>query len=104
MHFTRTCAGARADEIEWATLLQMVVPADDREAAAEDLRSRLGDSLTTEQILETPVLLIGTVEEMADQLMRNRERYGFTNYTVHGMYADSFAPVLARVRERVACD
>jgi hypothetical protein len=34
---------------------------------------------------------------MAQQILRNRERYGFTYYTVHGPYADTFAPVIERV-------
>ena len=30
-------------------------------------------------------------------IQRNRERYGFTYYTVHGPYSDTFAPVIERV-------
>jgi hypothetical protein len=42
-------------------------------------------------------MFIGTVERMAEQVLRNRERYGFTYYTVHGPFADTFAPVIVRV-------
>jgi alkanesulfonate monooxygenase SsuD/methylene tetrahydromethanopterin reductase-like flavin-dependent oxidoreductase (luciferase family) len=54
--------------------------------------------MTAEELLDTPFVLIGTVEEMAEQIVRNRERFGFTYYTVHGPYLDAFAPVIERVR------
>lgn len=39
-----------------------------------------------------------TVDEMAEQILRNRERYGLTYYTVHGPYMEALAPVIERVR------
>jgi hypothetical protein len=54
--------------------------------------------MTVEEILDTPFLLIGTVEQMAEQILRDRERFGFTYYTVHGPFMDAFAPVIERVR------
>jgi hypothetical protein len=47
--------------------------------------------MSTDEILATPFVLIGTIDQIADQILRNRERYGFTYYTVHGPYADTFA-------------
>ena len=35
---------------------------------------------------------------MAEQIVRNRDRYGFTYYTVHEPYLDAFAPVIDRIR------
>jgi hypothetical protein len=39
---------------------------------------------------------------MAEQIIRNRERFGFSYYTVHGPYMETFAPVIERVRAEVA--
>lgn len=98
VRYARECAGDRADEVEWHVLVQMVVPTDDRHAAAAKLAEQYGDVMGAEGILETPFLLIGTAEEMAGQILRNRERYGFTYYTVHGPFMEAFAPVIERVR------
>lgn len=98
VRFARESAGARADRAEWHALVQAVIPTDDRRSAAAELLPRLGDTMTIDQILETPFLLIGTSEEMADQLRRNRDRFGFTYYTVHGPYLDAFAPVIPHLR------
>jgi hypothetical protein len=37
---------------------------------------------------------------MAEQVLSNRDRYGFTYYTVHGPFMDAFAPVIDQVRAR----
>jgi probable F420-dependent oxidoreductase len=98
VRFARECAGQRADQIEWHALAQLVVETDDRRAAADRLVQRYGDLMTVEDLLDTPFVFIGTVEQMTDQVLRNRERYGFTYYTVHGPYLDAFAPVIERLR------
>ncbi|RRO20569.1 TIGR03621 family F420-dependent LLM class oxidoreductase [Saccharopolyspora rhizosphaerae] len=92
--FARRTAGTRADRVAWHALVQAVVPSVDRQAAASELLPRFGDTMSLEQVLETPFLLIGTPEEMAEQLRHNRDRYGFTHYTVHGPFMDAFAPVI----------
>ncbi|WP_285566989.1 TIGR03621 family F420-dependent LLM class oxidoreductase [Actinoallomurus iriomotensis] len=100
VRYARERAGDRAGQVEWHVLAQLVMETDDREAAAEGLLERYGHTMTAEEILDTPFLLIGTVEQMAEQMLRNRERFGFTYYTVHGPFMDAFAPVIERVRAR----
>ncbi|MHA6617929.1 LLM class F420-dependent oxidoreductase [Pseudonocardia sp. DLS-67] len=97
VRFTRELAGARADDVEWNMLAQMVVPTDDRRAAAEDLVSRFGE-MTVEEVLETPFLLIGTHAQIAEQLRASRERYGFSYITVHEPYYEAFEPVVELMR------
>jgi alkanesulfonate monooxygenase SsuD/methylene tetrahydromethanopterin reductase-like flavin-dependent oxidoreductase (luciferase family) len=100
VRFARRCAGDRADKIEWHALTQVVLVTGDRRKAAADLAGQYRGAVTAQEILENPFLFIGTVEEMADQIVRNRDRYGFTYYTVHQPYLDAFAPVIERVRAR----
>jgi probable F420-dependent oxidoreductase len=110
IQFARKCAGDRADDIEWHLLVQAVIVTDDRHAAAEGLvaehraaaeKAGVTDEralLTAEDALETPYLLIGTVDEIADQLKRSRARWGFSYLTVHEPYMRTFAPVIERLR------
>jgi probable F420-dependent oxidoreductase len=102
VRYVRDLAGERADRIEWHVLAQLVLETADRRAAAEAILERFGPAMTTEELLDTPFVLIGTVEEMAEQIIRNRERFGFSYYTVHGPYMEAFAPVIERVRAEVA--
>jgi probable F420-dependent oxidoreductase len=96
VRFARECAGDR--DVEWHILVQAVVPADDREAAASGLAERFGGVMSAAEILASPFVLLGTVAEMADQVQRNRERWGFSYYTVHGPFREAFAPVIERLR------
>ena len=70
----------------------------DRGNAAAGLAKQYRGPMTAEEILENPFLFVGTIEEMAEQIIRNRDRYGFTYYTVHEPYLDTFAPVIDRIR------
>ncbi len=100
IRFVRTHAGARAEDIEWHLLVQMVVETDDRRAAASEIADRLGGTMSVDDVLGTPFVLVGTVEEMAEQLRRHRERYGFSYITVHEPYLEVFAPVIRQLREQ----
>ena len=87
-----------------------MIVTDDRHAAAEELIAEHREAaekagvtderavLTVEEALETPYLLIGTVDEIAAQLRRSRERWGFSYVTVHEPYMREFAPVIERLR------
>jgi probable F420-dependent oxidoreductase len=98
VRFARECAGERADQIEWHLLVQAVVDTTDRRAAAQRLLDQYGAMMSVGELLETPYVLIGTVEEMAEQLREHRDRYGFSYLTVHAPYLEAFAPVIDRLR------
>ena len=110
MAYARQCAGDRADEIDWHLLVQAVIVTDDRRSATEDLLAEQRVAyeaagatderalLSLDDALETPYLLIGSVDEIAGQLRRSRERWGFSYITVHEPYRRAFAPVIERLR------
>ena len=97
VRFVREEAGERAADLESNVLVQMVVVTPDRRAVAEKLVAEQA-TFTVDEALETPLLLLGTVEQIAEQLLRNRERYGFSYITVHEPYMTEFAPVIERLR------
>lgn len=94
VRFAREHAGERADGIEWNLLVQWVVETRDRRATAEELSGRFGPQLTVDDILETPFLLFGTHAQMAEQLRRTREKYGYSYITVHEPFMETFGPVV----------
>jgi probable F420-dependent oxidoreductase len=93
----REAAGEdRYARLELNVLVQRVIVTDDRRSAAEDLTSRW-TQLTADEILQSPYVLIGTVNQIVEDLLARRERWGFSSYVIFEHYADAFAPVLARV-------
>lgn len=96
--FFRAQAGPRAADVAIDMLVQRVEITDDREAAAAKLAADLDGTLTPEQALETPYLLLGTPEEIAEQIRARRERWGIDAVTVHHWAYEEMAKVIATMR------
>ncbi|MET7617168.1 LLM class F420-dependent oxidoreductase [Streptomyces sp. NPDC005408] len=93
----RRLVADRADPPELNLLLQLVAVTDDRGAAVQDLLARV-PYLSEEQVLALPLVTVGTVREIADQLRAQRERYGFSYITVLDPYLETFGPVIQELR------
>lgn len=95
----RDVAGDRYDRLELNALVQRVVVTHDRRAAAETL-AREWTPLSVDDILASPYVLLGTVDQIAEDLFARRERWGFSNILTHQPYVDALAPVVARLAGR----
>ncbi|MFJ8537921.1 LLM class F420-dependent oxidoreductase [Streptomyces sp. NPDC093591] len=93
----RKFAQGRAEPAELNLLLQMVAVTEDRAGAVRPLLDRVPE-LTLEQVLELPILLVGALEQIVEQVLAQRERYGFSYLTVLEPYMEAFAPVMERLR------
>lgn len=91
----REAAGDHFEQLEIGTPLFVVSPSDDRQATAHHLASRLG--LTPEQCLSCTHILLGTVDQMVEELLRRREAYGMSSISVIEAGIEALAPVVARL-------
>jgi probable F420-dependent oxidoreductase len=85
---------ATAPELEIGAYFTLVT--DARDAVLPKFAARLG--LSADKLAAHPHALIGTASEIADELCRRRERFGFSYVTVDAAMAEPFAPVVARLR------
>lgn len=92
----RVAAGDRFGDLELHCRLEAAVPSDDRWALLEALAPGFG--LSPEDASDSPHALVGTHEEMAEQLRRNRERWGISYVGVPSSAVDDLAPVVAELR------
>ncbi len=93
--WVRDGAGDRFDDIELQVRVFFTVLTDDRQGTAAAMAPGLG--LTAEQALDSPLALVGTPAEIADDLRQRRERYGFSYIIVGEEVTDAFAPVVAEL-------
>jgi probable F420-dependent oxidoreductase len=98
IHFIREHAGSRFDQIELNVLIQAVEITDDREAAAAKLAADTLEGTDPEEILRAPTVLVGSVQEIVDQLHERRDRYGFSYISVHQHLAEKIAPVIEAIK------
>ncbi len=83
-------AGQRDAYIERSSLVQAVaVGGDVPSAAALAARFELDEAV----LVDTPFVLVGSVEQLVDKLQRVRERLGISHYVIRD--AEAFAPVVA---------
>lgn len=93
LSWVREGAGERFDDIEHQVRVFMTAVTDDRRGMAEAFAPGVG--LTAEQGLASPYALVGTPEQIAEDLRERRERFG-TSYIVIGAdVVDEFAPVVS---------
>ncbi len=88
-------AAGRLDAIELHIRTFFVSVTDDRAQALTDMGALAG--LEPEAIAASPFALVGSAEQIADDLIERRERFGFSYVTVGAGEIDSFAPVVARL-------
>ena len=95
--WVRDAAGARFDQIELHTRIHLAIVTDDRRGTAEALAPALG--LTPEEALASPHALAGTVDEIVDDLLHRRERFGIASIGISLDAMEAMAPVVARLAD-----
>jgi probable F420-dependent oxidoreductase len=91
----RAAAGPRFRDLELNMVIFAVVISEQRDAAARAVAARFG--IAPEQALAGPHFLLGTVDQIVDELQRRRERYGISYVVVHEDALSTFAPIVQRL-------
>ena len=73
-----------------------MVVTNDRRKAAEELAGRWMQ-LSADEILESPYVLIGTVDEVIEDLHMRRDRWRISYHVIFEPCLDAFAPVVVRL-------
>jgi probable F420-dependent oxidoreductase len=93
--WVKEAAGDRFDEIELNTLIGFVMVTDDRQSIIDAMAPALG--LDPADALHIPLALIGTLDQMAEELEWRREEYGISYFSVESDAWEAMAPVVARL-------
>ena len=93
--WVRQAAGERFNELELNAIVFTVVVTDQRKQASEQLTQRF--QMTTQQVLEMPHCLVGTADQITEDLLYRREKYGISYISVFAESMETFAPVVARL-------
>lgn len=95
VEIVRAAAGDRMDDIELNALVFVAAVTDDPNGVADMVAPMFG--VERDLVLESPSVVVGTVDGISDELHRRRERWGLS-YTIFQADAlESIAPVVARL-------
>jgi probable F420-dependent oxidoreductase len=106
VRWIRDAAGDRFEQIELNMTMRDVRLTNDRPAMARQLLAEWAshpgflanvDQLSEDDVLNSPHVAIGTVQQIVEQLEAARERWGFTYLEVGSSDADAVAPVMERL-------
>jgi probable F420-dependent oxidoreductase len=93
----RGYAGERAGHLEVGTSAAVTVT-DDAQGAAEGLAA-IHTYLTAAQVRSSPKVLIGTVDEIAAQVLDRRRHLGLTYQVLRGATPEVLAEVISQVKQ-----
>ncbi len=93
--WVRAAAGSRYSRLESQVFVHVVHVGPDRAQAAEAIGDRIG--LAAEQVPRSPHLLVGSVDQIVDDLLERRQRHGFSYVSIPAGAIDAFAPVVSRL-------
>jgi alkanesulfonate monooxygenase SsuD/methylene tetrahydromethanopterin reductase-like flavin-dependent oxidoreductase (luciferase family) len=95
LSWVRAGAGDRFDslDLQVLTFMNMIVP--NRAEMLEQFAPMFG--LPASVLGAIPIAMVGTEDEICQQLIERRERWGFNYIVIHEGELDAFAPVVARL-------
>ncbi|MDX6287703.1 MAG: hypothetical protein QOG53_3188 [Frankiales bacterium] len=91
----RSAAGSNFDDLEIQTLTGFVHVTDDRMAIASGIASAFG--VDVDVALQTPAVLVGTLDEITDELQRRRDRWQMSYIVIDEAFSDAFAPIVEKL-------
>jgi probable F420-dependent oxidoreductase len=97
IEWVREAAGERIEKIELSQVVS-VIPSDDRARTAAALIDERGwDGVSIDDVLAMPQLLIGTTEQMAEDLRVRREQLGFSYLVIADSSLAAAAPLVEQL-------
>jgi probable F420-dependent oxidoreductase len=93
----RQAAGPRFQQLE-LSVVAVLAPASNRLDGATQLAQQRGwQNVSAETVLEMPTVLIGSEDQMIDDLQQTRERYGISYVVVRNAQLSAALPLVRRL-------
>lgn len=93
--WVKGAAGDRLDSLELQVQTAVVRVGAGREEALDEAAQRFG--LPADDLARIPIVIVGSVDEICEQLQQRRERWGFSYIKVPAREMQAFSPVVARL-------
>jgi probable F420-dependent oxidoreductase len=91
--WVKEVAGDRFDDLELNALIGFVVVTDDADGLVEAMAPQFGIEPTDARHI--PLALIGTIEEMAEELRWRRQEYGISYWSIESDAWETLGPVVS---------
>ncbi len=93
--WVKEAAGDRFDELELNALIGFVMITEDASGVAEAMAPHFG--IAAEDALHVPLALLGTLDEMAEELEWRRQEYGISYWSIEADDWEALGPVVSKL-------
>jgi probable F420-dependent oxidoreductase len=93
--WVREAAGERFDQLELNALIGFVMITDEAAGMAEAMAPHFG--ISTNDALHIPLALLGTLDEMAEELEWRRQEYGISYWSIEADCWEDLGPVVSKL-------
>ncbi|HMD45849.1 MAG TPA: TIGR03621 family F420-dependent LLM class oxidoreductase [Acidimicrobiales bacterium] len=93
--WVKEAAGARFEDIELNTLIGFAMVTDDREKLVEGMAPAFG--IDPADALHIPLALVGTLEQMEEELQWRRQEYGISYYSLEADCWEQLGPLVSKL-------
>jgi probable F420-dependent oxidoreductase len=93
--WVKDAAGDRFDDIELNSLIGFVMVTDDAKGLASQMAPAFG--LDPDDALHVPLALVGTLDEMAEELEWRRAEYGISYWSIESDSWETLAPLVSKL-------
>ena len=91
--WVKEAAGDRFDDLELNALIGLVMITDDAAGIADAMAPHFG--ISVEDALHVPLALLGTLDEMTEELQWRRQQYGISYWSIEADRWESLGPVVS---------
>jgi probable F420-dependent oxidoreductase len=91
--WVKEAAGDRFDDLELNALIGFVMVTDDRTGIVEAMAPHFG--ISTDDALHIPLALLGTLDEMQEELQWRRQEYGISYWSIEADSWETLGPVVS---------
>jgi probable F420-dependent oxidoreductase len=95
IEWVKEAAGARFADLELNTLIGFITITEDPSGILDAMAPHFG--LSPEEVRHVPLALIGTLEEMEEELQWRRAEYGISYFAIEASCWEQFGPVVERL-------
>jgi probable F420-dependent oxidoreductase len=95
VEWVRQAAGERLGELELNMVIAPIITEQRQQRCEQLIRERGWSGVSVEQVLNMPSVFIGSVDQVADEMWRRREQYGFSYYVVSDSHMEEFTPIVS---------
>lgn len=93
--WVKEAAGDRFDDLELNTLIGFVMVTDDRQSLVEAMAPQFG--LDPADALHVPLALVGTLDQMEEELHWRRQEYGISYFSIESDAWEALAPLVGKL-------